>query len=150
MRWVVLAIISLSFCYSTAQGPSEHRAVEHSIQQFFKAFHEGDTAAMRKWMHPQMLLQSIGKAPNSKLITEDPKALLRAIAQRPQKPVWREELISININIDGNHAQVWTPYRFWLDDQLSHCGANHFSLIKQQDKWSIIYLVDNRKSEPCK
>ncbi|MDT8347161.1 MAG: nuclear transport factor 2 family protein [Flavobacteriaceae bacterium] len=150
MRSFLLAFILLCCSFSVAQSSKEHQAVEQSIQRFFNAFHQGDTAALRTLMHPQLLLQSISAAPDAKLTTENPQALLTAIAQRPEKPVWREELISISININGNHAQVWTPYRFWLDDQLSHCGANHFSLIKQHGKWSIIYLIDNRKREPCK
>ncbi len=46
-------------------------------------------------------------------------------------------------------ANAWTPYEFWYNGNFSHCGVNSFQLIKKDEKWKIIYLVDTRRKEGC-
>lgn len=47
-------------------------------------------------------------------------------------------------------ANAWTNYEFWLNDEFHHCGVNSFQLLKEDDIWKIIYLVDIRRVEDCK
>lgn len=54
-----------------------------------------------------------------------------------------------NILIDGNLASVWTDYKFYIDDQFSHCGVNSFQLFKGKDGWKVIYIIDTRRKENC-
>ena len=46
-------------------------------------------------------------------------------------------------------AIAWTPYTFYFNDQLSHCGVNVFSLIKRGDAWKIMGVTDTRRKEGC-
>ena len=48
-------------------------------------------------------------------------------------------------NIDGKLAQVWVPYHFYLNGMLSHCGANSFQLMKENEDWKIISILDTRR-----
>ena len=34
-------------------------------------------------------------------------------------------------------AMVWAPYRFTIDGKLSHCGYNHYSLVRDAGRWKI-------------
>jgi len=54
-----------------------------------------------------------------------------------------EKIFNIKVHQSGNLASVWTPFAFYLDGKLSHCGVNSFQLIKQQGQWKIRYLIDN-------
>ena len=54
-----------------------------------------------------------------------------------------EQLLSIEVQQNGNLATVWTPFAFYLDKKLSHCGVNSFQLVKNTDGWKINYLIDN-------
>ena len=72
------------------------------------------------------------------------------IANIPKDRKFEEKLLDFSIQVDGNMANAWTPYEFWYQEELSHCGVNSFQLIKEDDKWKIIYLVDTRRREGCK
>jgi len=60
-----------------------------------------------------------------------------------------ERIFNITIKQSGNLASVWTPFAFYLDGKLSHCGVNSFQLIKQQSQWKIRYLIDNGFEGDC-
>ena len=83
------------------------------------------------------------------LVTDEPETLTQAISNRPDDQKWDERLLSYSIQIDGNMANVWTPYEFWFNEKFSHCGVNSFQLIKLEGSWEIIYLIDTRRREGC-
>ena len=60
-----------------------------------------------------------------------------------------EHLLAYEIHQSGNLASVWTPFVFYLDKKLSHCGINSFQLVKQGDSWKIHYLIDNAFQGDC-
>lgn len=60
-----------------------------------------------------------------------------------------EHLLSITTHQSDNLASVWTPYAFYLDEKLSHCGVNSFQLIKIDGVWKIQYLIDNTHVGDC-
>lgn len=60
-----------------------------------------------------------------------------------------EHLLNIDVKHSDNLAMVWTPYAFYLDKKLSHCGVNSFQLIKQSGTWKIQYLIDNVHQGDC-
>ena len=61
-----------------------------------------------------------------------------------------EHLLSITVQQSDNLASVWTPYVFYLDKKLSHCGVNSFQLVGTDQGWKIQYLIDNRHHGDCK
>lgn len=60
-----------------------------------------------------------------------------------------EKLLAIIVQQSDNLAAVWTPYVFYLDGELSHCGVNSFQLVKVGPSWKIQYLIDNMHSGDC-
>ena len=60
-----------------------------------------------------------------------------------------EKIFNITVMQSSNLASVWTPFAFYLDGKLSHCGVNSFQLIKTQGIWKIRYLIDNGYSGDC-
>ena len=67
----------------------------------------------------------------------------------PHDKVYDERIMDYLIKIDGPMASVWTPYKFYLGEQFSHCGVNSFQLMKKSEGWKIIYLVDTRRKDNC-
>lgn len=53
------------------------------------------------------------------------------------------------IEVDGDMAMVWAPYRFTVDGKLSHCGYNHFSLVRDAGRWKIASLAWTQRSTGC-
>lgn len=150
MRYIVLVVLLFVTSMLKAQGESESK-VKLTIDTFFKGFHNGDTSLMKSVMANALILQTIHNNKEGKdiLITEDATKLLMTIAMRPVNQKWNERLLECHINIDGNMANVWTPYEFWYNDKLSHCGANSFQLFNDNGNWKIIYLMDTRRKTGC-
>lgn len=60
-----------------------------------------------------------------------------------------EHLFNVTIKTSDNLASAWTPYAFYLDGKLSHCGVNSFQMVKQNEQWKIRYLIDNQHLGDC-
>lgn len=145
--FIVLALVaSLSF----SQTDEEYK-VKYAIETFFQGFHKSDSLKMKSVMHPNMTLQSIQKNKEGKdvLITENVSRFLNVVAQYAKVQNWEEELESFEFHIDGKLAQVWVPYKFYLNGMLSHCGANSFQLFYDNEEWKIVSILDTRRKKGC-
>ena len=83
----------------------------------------------------------------NKLKDEKLDEFLNSIATIPSNLKFLEKLIDYKVEIDGNLAHVWTPYEFYINDKLSHIGANAFTLFNDNGKWQIIHLIDTRRKK---
>jgi SnoaL-like domain len=53
------------------------------------------------------------------------------------------------IKIDANMAMAWTPYKFYIGENFSHCGVNLFTLVKLEQDWKIVNIIDTRRRQGC-
>lgn len=152
MKAIALILMTLISQNAFSQVDAEELAVEKTIQQFFEAFHQQDSVALGEIAHPSITMQSIaeGEEGNSSLSTEEYKNFVKAIVSIPEGTKFEEKLHSFEISVNGPLASAVTPYSFFVNDTLSHCGVNSFQLYKQEGKWKIIYIVDTRKKDGCK
>jgi hypothetical protein len=71
------------------------------------------------------------------------------ISTTPEGTNLDERILDYQIKIDGALASAWTPYNFYVNGNFSHCGVNSFQLVKMDDVWKIVYIIDTRRKEPC-
>ncbi|MGK0322749.1 MAG: hypothetical protein ACJARX_001374 [Psychroserpens sp.] len=128
---------------------SETDTVKSTIEQFFEGFHKQDSTLILKTIHNAIKIQSIGNTKEGKpvLNTLEFAIFLNAIVSIPKGKSFKEEILEYKIQLDGNMAHVWTPYKFWYDGNFSHCGVNSFQLFKEDGQWKIVYLIDTRRSD---
>ena len=118
------------------------------VEDFFIAFHTKDTVALRELCHPEIVLRTVTNTKEGyKLEAENFDDFLKSIATIPANLKIFEKLIDYKVEIDGNLAHVWTPYEFYVNDKLSHIGANAFTLYNDNGKWQIIHLIDTRRKK---
>ena len=118
------------------------------VEDFFIAFHTKDTVALRELCHPEIVLRTVANTKEGyKLEAENFDDFLKSIATIPANLKIVEKLIDYKVEIDGNLAHVWTPYEFYVNDKLSHIGANAFTLYNDNGKWQIIHLIDTRRKK---
>ena len=143
-------LLFLMFLNITAQENQETK-VRQTIETFFKGFHTKDTLLIKETVSEEIIVQSIGADKDGKATvrTEDFSRFLNSIASIPDSVDFQEKIKSFNIQTDGTMANVWTPYEFWYNGTLSHCGVNSFQLFKNGSDWQIIYLIDTRRREDC-
>lgn len=118
------------------------------VDDFFTAFHAKDTVALRELCHPEIVMRTVANTKEGyKLKDEKFDEFLNSIAKIPANLKVFEKLIDYKVEIDGNLAHVWTPYEFYVNDKLSHIGANAFTLYNDNGKWQIIHLIDTRRKK---
>ena len=67
----------------------------------------------------------------------------------PHHDVWYEEVWGLKVEVDGDFAQVWCNYAFYLNDAFSHCGVDAFHLHREKAGWKIFHLADTRRKSNC-
>ena len=141
---VVLGYMS----YAQDQAETE---VRKSIEIFFEGFHQQDSAVIKSVVADGIKLQTMGvdKEGNNRMRTDSFDGFLKSIVSISDSIQFREELHEFKIQIDGPMANAWTPYTFWVNGEISHCGVNSFQLFDNGTSWKIIYLVDTRRREDC-
>jgi hypothetical protein len=150
MKYLILIFILCLGLNVNAQK-SESENVKATIIEFFDAFHKQDTTALKAMAKGNIKMQSIAIDKDGKTVLSENNYFhfVQNIASIPKDRTFEEKLLNFTIKVDGNMANAWTPYEFWYQEKLSHCGVNSFQLIKEDDKWLIIYLVDTRRREGC-
>lgn len=150
MKQIILVLV-LFIVASTNAQTTEENEVKAAIEQFFEAFHQQDSSTLRTLATKEVVLQSISvdNVGRTLLKTEDFDVFVNSIASIPEDRTFEEKLLGFTIKVDGPMANAWTPYEFWYNGNFSHCGVNSFQLIKKDEKWKIIYLVDTRRKEGC-
>jgi ketosteroid isomerase-like protein len=125
---------------------AQNSSPKQLVEQFFEAFHAKDTVALRELCHPEIVLRTVANTKEGNKLKDDKfDDFLNSIATIPANLKIFEKLIDYKVEIDGNLAHVWTPYEFYVNDKLSHIGANAFTLYNDNGKWVIIHLIDTRR-----
>ena len=150
-RLIASAVFLFLGAFAVAQNTSEEEKVKAVVETFFEGFHARDSVVMKSVFHEDPVVQTIGrtKEGETKLMHEELEKVLRGIVSIPLETNFKEVLHDYVIKIDGDMANAWTPYSFYLNDTFSHCGVNNFQLLRQNGEWKIIYLIDTRRREGC-
>jgi len=118
------------------------------VEDFFIAFHAKDTITLKELCHPDITIQTIANTKEgNKLETNLFSDFLKSIASIPTNMKFEERILNYYTQIDGNLANVWTPYEFYINEKFSHMGANSFTLYNDNGKWQIIHIIDTRRKK---
>lgn len=135
----------------TANGQTESSdSVKAVINQMFAAMKNADAEALKGVFADSALLQSITRTQEGKTIVknEPMHEFIDFIGKQPLGAA--DERIQFDaIKIDGPLASAWTPYKFYFNGQLHHCGVNSFQLVRIDGVWRIQYIIDTRKKDDC-
>ncbi|UFH31513.1 nuclear transport factor 2 family protein [Chryseobacterium sp. C-71] len=141
MRKVFIVLLFLSsFCFAQK---TEKDAVKESVEKLFKGMKNADTTMIKSVFADDAILQTITK--NNTVKTDKVQDFVNSISKLSNNDA-DEKIRFEAIHIDGNLASVFTPYEFYFKGKFSHCGANSFQLVKQNDVWKIQYLIDTRRT----
>ena len=153
LRLNILSIILvMNFSNAASAQQAQKDKIKEVISLFFEGLQSGDTLKIKQTFSDELVLQTtfINKEGKSILRDEDVSKFLNSVASKNPEDKWEEKLLSYHIQIDGNMANIWTPYEFYLNNNFSHCGVNSFQMFHDSVKWKIIYLIDTRRKQDCK
>jgi hypothetical protein len=130
-----------------AQGEKE---VEKVIASLFEGMKTKNLELLQAAFHPEASMQTvIAGEEGAKLGSNSVQDFVNRIANTPTTTQLDERILEYQIKIDGDMAAAWTPYRFYVNDNFSHCGVNSFQLIKTAQGWKITYIIDTRRKQGC-
>lgn len=120
------------------------------IFKLFDGMRLGDSSMVSSCFYSEveMFTSFTDKAGNPHLKKGDLSKFLEAIGT-PHEEIWDELIWDTDIKVDGNLAQVWTKYAFYVGENFSHCGVDAFLLTKTKEGWKIFHLADTRQREGC-
>lgn len=151
MKKKISFFLLLAISFAKAQQADTENEVKKVITTFFEGFHQQDTILMRSLVSADVVLHSVmvGSASENVLSSTNFEVFLNSIAAIPKEVKFEEKLHSFSISIHDVLATITTPYSFYVNDTLSHCGVNIFQLYFDKNKWKIVSIIDSRQKENC-
>lgn len=132
------AALSLTAPASAQMPLSPEGEVEEATAQFFAAIRNPDKTALREMMVPEgvIFIHNQMDPANSAVVV---LPVLNHLATWEGSNAATDERMAIaSLNVEGDMAHVWGPYRFMTRGQTSHCGVNSLSFVKtDNDGWKV-------------
>jgi hypothetical protein len=135
----------------TVQAQSTEEAnVTETVNKLFKAMYTNDTTLFKSAFAEKVTMARVLKNKEGKPVlqqSEGIRSFVKAIAKPNPNGALTEEMWNIKIEIDGDLAQFWCDYAFYVGNTFSHCGVDAFQLHKTADGWKIFHLADTYRKE---
>ena len=148
IKAIVCAMLMLPSGVFAQAAPSTAEAeVLAVVNRMIEGLNKGDSALARSTFHPKARLISVDlrrAEDTAPRIEESAEAFIQSLG-RPRNQVFEEKLSNVKVMIDRTLASVWADYTFHVGTTLTHCGADHFLLVKVDGAWKIIELADTRR-----
>jgi len=113
------------------------------VTTLFDAMREKDETKLRSVFHADARLHSAGNPDQGTPIEGFIQSVLSSPANLDEVTFDEEVLV------DGALAVAWTPYNFFANGEFSHCGVDAFTMVRTNEGWKILQIVDTRVQEGC-
>lgn len=149
MRLVLVCILLSAFVLPLKAQTAED-SVKNTITQMFAAMKSADAAGLKRVFADSAILQSIAVTKEGKtIVRNEPVPGFIEYVGKQQAGAADERITFESVKTDGPLAFAWTPYKFYFNGELHHCGINSFQLVRLNGEWRIQYIIDTRRSEGC-
>ena len=141
------------FFLQTTHAQSADEQILKPIQDLFHAMETSDTVLLRQAFYHDVALVTIPVGADGSITALKRESSIDNFARaigKPKPEPFHEPIYNVQINQDGNFAQVWASYAFYIGKNFHHCGVDTFQLLKTSAGWKIFYLADTRQSQDCK
>jgi hypothetical protein len=147
LKSIFISILLVGF-FPTAEAQKDE--VEKTINNLFKGMLEGDSSLVHSTFHDEvsMFTTFVDDQGVNQLREGSLESFLNAVGT-PHEEAWNEVISGLHIEVDDGLAQAWMNYSFYRGDQFSHCGVNTMQLVKVNQIWKILHLIDTRRKDNC-
>ena len=150
MKHFLILLTAFIITHTLTLAQSAEDSVKAAVNQLFAGMKNSDPNAIKEAFADSAILQTIGRNQQGQTVirTDAVSGFAEQVSKLPKGAA--DERISFEtIKIDGPLAIVWTPYTFYYNGNISHCGVNSFQLVRINGKWKIQYLIDTRRRQGC-
>lgn len=133
-----------------ARAQDAQAEVRATVKALFDGMRAGDSTAVRRLFDPSARLMRAGRNREGvpMLRAEPIDGFVQAVGT-PHDQVWDERISDLVVQVDGNLAQVWMNFTFYLGGQKRHCGVNAAQLFRSADGWKFFQLSDTARMADC-
>lgn len=152
MIYLIFWFTILNITSTEFQVPEEiipDQEVETVVTSLFDAMRASDGDKIRSLLTDQATLHTVVAAEGEPVLRETPFMNFITSIGQVEPGTLDEQLSSLKVHIDENLATAWMDYRFYVQEEFSHCGVNTMNLLKTSDGWKIFSIVDTRRREGC-
>jgi hypothetical protein len=143
---IILLITCVSAVAHDLKQPTQlNNPITDPIYALFDGMREHEQDKILAQFTQQALLQRIST--EGKIVNTDLRQFAQSVSKNTAK--LDEHLLAVTVHQTAELASVWTPFAFYLNDQLSHCGSNSFQMVKIKNEWKINYLIDVTYKGDC-
>jgi hypothetical protein len=129
---------------------SEEGQVLAPVQRMFDALAAGNGAAFLAEVRPDGRATALVERPDGTRLVRTTEWTAFAERMKPGADRPLERLVGQPaIEIDGDIAMVWAPYDFTLNGKLSHCGVNHFDMVREGGAWKVLNVTWTQRTTGC-
>lgn len=150
--FILFTLSILSTSNSLAQSEPRKQEVMKPINTLFEGMKKGDSAMVHSAFTKAIAMATVFKdKAGVPTITNESSmdGFLKSVGTPHAEP-YNEMIWGEKISIDGDFAQVWVDYAFYLGKKFNHCGVDAFHLMREKDgNWKIFHLADTRRKEGC-
>ncbi|KEO72797.1 nuclear transport factor 2 family protein [Anditalea andensis] len=133
-----------------AQQLQDKNEIQQVISNLFQGMRDKDQQLIEKSFHSEAVMHTAAQSPDgTKLGSNSVNEFINRVAVTPPETILDERIQDYHIQVDGDIASAWTPYRFYVNDGFSHCGVNSFQFIRIDGQWKITYVIDTRRKDNC-
>jgi hypothetical protein len=155
MNRLLILLLWLAATTAAAQAPTatppDDAPVREVIARLFLGMQKGDSALVHSAFARQVTMATVLRDKNSNPVLQRESSIdgfLKAVGT-PHTEIWNEEIWDLKVQIDGDFAQAWCDYAFYITNTFSHCGVDAFQLHKTKNGWKIFHLADTRRKSGC-
>jgi hypothetical protein len=129
----------------------DEQAVLATINQMFAGMAAKDGAQILSHARPDGRLTGVRLTPGAPSTIRSQSWSAFAAGFKPgEGPSLEERLVGMPaVEIDSDIAMVWSPYIFLIDGKLSHCGIDHFDMVREQGRWKVLNVTWTRRTTDC-
>ena len=147
-HFLILFLSILTFsAYSQSSEITDEQKIRNVINQFFSSLETKDTLLMKQTTMDEA--QIWRRRNNKEPVEIDMRFRKDDLQEMPTYPKIKEVALSFKILAENGIATAWVPYKFWIDDEFSHCGIDVFTLFEKDGKWKIISTAYTIEKENC-
>ena len=151
MRNMILALMLFAAAPAAAQPADEadSRAVLATVDQLFGALASKDRADLLGAVVPEGRATSAGtnETGRPEVVSVDWTTFADRLARMTDN--LRERLIDPHVHVEGDIAMIWSRYEFERNGAFSHCGIDHFDLVRIDGRWRVLNLTWTQQYEGC-
>lgn len=151
MREIFLALLLITAAPAAAQHAEEadRAAVMATVDQLFGALASKDRAALLGAVVAEGRATSAGVDPAGRPHIDSTDWTTFADRLTRSTEQYRERLIDPHVHVEGDIAMIWSRYEFERNGAFSHCGIDHFDLVRIEGRWRVLNLTWTRQTQGC-